>query len=42
MEFLNFILKGNYKNFYQNLKKIGEKNKKNPTAMFMVQAYLII
>ena len=36
MEFLDFMLKGNYKKFYNDLKVIGQKNKKNPTIMFIV------
>ncbi len=35
MEFLDFMLKGNYKKFYQDLKKIGEKNGKSPFIMFI-------
>lgn len=34
MEFLGFILKGNYKRFYENLKVVGKKNNKNPAIMF--------
>lgn len=35
MEFISFLLKGNYKRFYDNLKKIGEKEKKSPALMFI-------
>lgn len=35
MEFLDFMLKGNYKKFYQNLKEIGNKNGKNASLMFV-------
>ena len=35
MEFLSFALKGNYKRFYENLKKVSEKTGKNPTLMFL-------
>lgn len=34
MEFLDFLLKGNYKRFYSNLKEIGAKTNKNPFLMF--------
>ncbi len=35
MEFLDFMLKGNYKKFYQDLKVIGKKKGKSPTIMFI-------
>ena len=35
MEFLDFMLKGNYKKFYQDLKVIGKNKGKNPTIMFI-------
>lgn len=35
MEFLDFMLRGNYKKFYQSLKAIGEKNGKKPSLMFV-------
>lgn len=35
MEFISFLLKGNYKRFYDNLKEIGSKNKKRPFLMFL-------
>ncbi len=35
MEFLDFMLKGNYKRFYNNLKELSKKNKKSPMMMFI-------
>lgn len=34
MEFLDFLLKGNYARFYNNLKEISKQNKKSPILMF--------
>ena len=35
MEFLDFMLKGNYKKFYEDLKIIGKNKKKSSTIMFI-------
>ena len=39
MEFLDFMLKGNYKKFYGDLKVISKKNGKSPTFMFIDAAF---
>lgn len=39
LEFLDFMLKGNYKKFYQSLKEISKKNGKNPSLMFVDAAF---
>ena len=39
MEFLSFALRGNYKRFYENLKKVSEKNKKSPALMFVDEVF---
>lgn len=39
MEFLDFMLKGNYKKFYQNLKEISNRNGKSASLMFIDAAF---
>lgn len=42
MEFIDFLLKGNYKRFYENLKEIGKEKHKSPFLMFVDAAFCSI
>ncbi len=42
MGMMQFAASGNYKRFYNNLKEISKKNKKNPTLMFIDAAFATI
>lgn len=39
MEFIDFLRKGDYKSFYDNLKKIGKEKHKSPFLMFVDAAF---
>ena len=42
MDLVRFALVGNYKRFYQDLKKIGKEKKKSPLLMFIDTALCVI